>query len=69
MGLTLDSTIGELLSNQKVEAYFVENIPEVTNHPNLEVAKTMPFSTVAQMAADRISSDVVAKLDTFLQTL
>ena len=67
--LTVDSTIGALLANPKVEAFFSENLSEVTNHPNLAAFKGMPFSTIASMPQAGIDPDRVDKLEEFLKTL
>ena len=67
--LTADSTIGALLANPMVEAYFKENLSEVTNHPNLAAVKGMPFSTIASMPQAGIDPDRADALEEFLKTL
>ena len=69
MALTLDNTLGELLDDPKVEAYFNENLQEIMTHPNLAMAKTMPFNTIAAMAGGRISMESIDNLEAFLKTL
>jgi hypothetical protein len=67
--LTIESSIGELLDDPKVYEYMSTNLPVITDHPNLEMAKAMPFNVVATMASDRISMDDVADLEAFLESL
>jgi len=69
MALTVDSTIGDLLDNPKVEAYFKENLSMVTSHPNLAMAKSMSFKMVAMMPQAGISPDKVDALAEYLMSL
>jgi hypothetical protein len=69
MELTVDSLLSDLLDDPQVEEYFEEHLSIVTNHPNLGMAKIMPFSTVVAMTQGGISEDELTKLKEFLETL
>ena len=71
MALTMDSTVAELFDDPKVFAFLEENFPELVNHPNLAMAKAMPFNVVAGMAQSqgRMSGEDCDKIEEFLKTL
>ena len=69
MALTLSSSVGELLDDPRVVEFFKENFEFLLNHPNLEMAKSMPFNMIVSMSQGKISNEDCDKIEAFLNTL
>lgn len=66
---TADSDIGTLLDNPATKAVLVKHMPEIANNPQFEMARSMTLKQIQDMAPDRFSAELLAKIDADLATI
>ena len=62
MAFTGDSTINDILANEKAKAVVEKYIPGFTTHPELAMVKSMSLKAVALFPEANISSDKLAAI-------
>ena len=62
MAFTGDSTINDILANEKAKAVVEKYIPGFTTHPELAMVKNMSLKAVALFPEANISSDKLAAI-------
>ena len=62
MAFTGDSTINDILANEKARAVVEKYIPGFTTHPELAMVKSMSLKAVALFPEANISSDKLAAI-------
>jgi hypothetical protein len=62
MAFTGDSTISDILANEKARAVVEKYIPGFTTHPELAMVKSMSLKAVALFPEANISSDKLAAI-------
>ena len=62
MAFTGDSTINDILANEKAKAVVEKYIPGFTTHPELAMVKGMSLKAVASFPEANISSDKLAAI-------
>jgi len=55
MALTIDSTLGELLADEKGKAVLEKHLPGVTSMPGLDMAKGYSLKAIAPMSQGQIT--------------
>ena len=66
MALTIDSTLGELLGDEKAKAILEKHIPDISSHPQLAMAKGFTLKAIAPMSGGMLTQD---KLDAIAKDL
>ncbi|MBA7709349.1 hypothetical protein ES703_118264 [subsurface metagenome] len=62
MAFTGDSTINDILANEKAKAVVEKYVPGFTTHPELAMVKSMSLKAVALFPEANISSDKLAAI-------
>ena len=62
MAFTGDSTIDDLLANEKAKAVMEKHVPGLSTHPALAMVKSMSLKAVAAFPQANISSDKLAAI-------
>jgi len=62
MAFTGDSTISDILANEKAKAVVEKHIPGFTTHPELAMVMSMSLKGVAMFPEANISSDKLAAI-------
>lgn len=62
MAFTGDSTIDDLLANEKAKAVMEKHFPGLNTHPALAMVKNMSLKAVAAFPQANISSDKLAAI-------
>ncbi len=67
--LTIESTVKELLENEKVKAKVEELIPGVTSNPMVALVKSKPFKDIVDMLYTVTDGTTIEKFIVFLKEL
>ena len=59
MALSIDSTLGDILGDEKGKAVLEKHMPGVSTHPQLAMAKGMTLKQIASMSQGQISQAVL----------
>jgi len=62
MAFTGDSTINDILANEKAKAIVEKHVPGFTSHPQLGMIKSMSLKAVAGIPQANISPDKLAAI-------
>jgi len=62
MAFTGDSTINDILANEKAKAVVEKHVPGFTTHPQLAMVKSMSLKGVALFPEANISPDKLAAI-------
>ena len=62
MALSIDSTIGELLADEKAKAILDSHLPGFSTNPQIEPAKGMSLKAIAPMSQGAITDALVAAI-------
>jgi len=62
MAFTGDSTINDILANEKAKAVVEKHVPGFTTHPQLAMVTSMSLKAVALFPEANISSDKLAAI-------
>ena len=68
-GLTIDSTIGELLADERGKAILNKHIPDLSASPNIEKIKGMTLKVIAPMSDGMITPERLDNLEKDLKKL
>ena len=60
---TADTDIGTLIDNSATKAILVKYMPEMVNSPQIDMARPMTLRQVQTYAPDKITDEVLAKID------
>ena len=60
---TADTSIGTLLDDPAAKAVLDKIMPEFSSNPQIEMARGMTLKQVQQFAPDKLTDDVLAKVD------
>ena len=63
MALSIDSTLGEILADEKGKAVLEKHLPGVTSMPQIEMAKGYSLKTIAPMSQGRITDELLKAID------
>lgn len=67
---TTESTdIGTLLDNPATKAILAKHIPEMMESPQIEMARAMTLKQIQGFAPDKVTEEMLAKIDADLKTL
>ncbi len=64
-----DTDIGTLLDDPAAKAILDKNIPGFTANPQIDMARSMTLKSVQAYAADKLTDEVLAKVDADLAKL
>ena len=59
MALSIDSTLGEILADEKGKAVLEKHLPGVTSHPQIEMAKGYSLKAIAPMSQGQITDETL----------
>ena len=54
MALSIDSTLGDILGDEKAKAVLEKHMPGISTHPQLAMAKGMTLKQIAAMSQGQI---------------
>ena len=60
---TLDTPVEAIVADEKARAVLEANVPGITTHEHYEHFKTMSLKQLSGMAPDRLTPEVLAKLE------
>ena len=63
MAISIDSTIKELLDDEKAKPVLERHVPQLISHPQLSMAKGMTLKQVAPMSQGMLTDDMVKAID------
>lgn len=63
---SLDTPVEAIVADEKAKAVLEANLPGVTTHEHYEMFKTMSLKQIAGMAPDKLTPEVLAKVETDL---
>lgn len=66
---SLDTPVEAIVADEKAKAVLEANLPGITTHEHYEMFKTMSLRQLAGMAPDRLTPEVLAKVDTDLAAM
>lgn len=66
---TAATDIGTLVDNPATKAVLDKVLPGFTDNPQLGMARSMTMRQIQQFAADKLTNEVLAKIDTELAVL
>jgi hypothetical protein len=66
---TTETPIGTLLDDPASKAVIDKHLPELATNPQIDMARPMSLKAVQPYAADKITDEVLAKIDADLATL
>ena len=69
MALTVDSTLGEILADEKGKAVLEKHLPGVASMPGIEMAKGYSLKAIAPMSQGRITDDMLKAIDEDLKAI
>jgi hypothetical protein len=64
VALTIDSTLGELLADEKATAILEKHVPGILSHPQLAMGKGFSLKAIAPMSGGMLTQetlDAIAK--------
>ena len=59
MALSIDSTLGDILADEKGKAVLEKHMPGVSTHPQLAMAKGMTVKAIASMSQGQITQATI----------
>ena len=59
MALSIDSTLGEILADEKGKAVLEKHLPGVTAMPQIEMAKGYSLKAIAPMSQGQITDEML----------
>jgi len=60
---TQSSTIGDLIDNPQTHAILDKHLPGFASNPQIDMAKGMTLRQIQSFAADKLTDEVLAKID------
>ena len=69
MALSIDSTLGDILANEKGKAALEKHMPGISKHPQLAMAKGMSLKMIASMSQGQISKATLDALNADLKKI
>ena len=69
MALSVDSTLGDILADEKAKAVLEKHMPGVSTHPQLAMAKGMTLKQIAGMSQGQISQATIDAINTDLAAI
>lgn len=66
---TAETTIGTLLGNPATKAIIDKYIPGLSDNPSIAMAEGMTLRAIQPMAGDKITDEMLAKVDAELKNL
>ena len=60
---TQATTIGDLIDNPQTHAVLDKHLPSFASNPQIEMASGMTLRQIQSFAADKLTDDVLAKVD------
>ena len=66
---TADTTIGDLLDNPAAKAVLMKHVPALAGNAQIEMARSMTLKQIQPMAGDKITDEMLAKVDAELKNL
>ena len=69
MALSVDSTLGDILSDEKGKAVLEKHMPGIASHPQLAMAKGMTLKQIAGMSQGQISQATIDAINTDLAAI
>jgi hypothetical protein len=69
MALSIESKIGDLLSNPKGKAVLDKNLPGFSTNPQMAMAKGMSLKMVAPMSGGKITPAILKAIDEELKKI
>jgi opacity protein-like surface antigen len=66
---TATTDIGTLLDNPATKAVLDKNLPGFSANPQIDMARSMTLKQVQQFAGDKMTDEVLAKVDADLATI
>ena len=67
--LTLDTPVEAIVADAKGKAVLEANLPGVTTHEHYEMFKTMSLKQIAGMAPDKLTPELLAKVEADLAAI
>ncbi len=62
MAFTGDSTLGDILDDEAAKAVIEKHMPGLSNHPQIDMGRSMTLTAVAGFAEAGISAEVLASI-------
>ena len=62
MAFSGESTVGEIIDNEAAKAVLEKHMPGFSNHPQIDMGRSMTLTAVAGFAEAGISADVLAAI-------
>ena len=62
MALSIDSTIGELLADEKAKAVLEKHLPGISTNAQIDMAKGMSLKAIAPMSQGAITDVIVSAI-------
>ena len=66
---TLDTPVEAIVADEKAKAVLEANLPGITTHEHYEHFKTMSLKQLAGMAPDKLTPELLAKLESGLAAM
>lgn len=66
---SVQSKLGDLLSNDASKAVLEKHLPGISNHPQIAMARGFTLAAVAPLSGGMITAEALQKIDTDLSTL
>ena len=59
MALTIDSTLGELLADEKATAILENHLPGISTNPQVAMGKSFSLKAIAPMSGGMITQEMI----------
>ena len=59
MALTIDSTLGELLADEKATAILEKHMPGISTNPQIAMGKSFSLKAIAPMSGGQITQEML----------
>ncbi|WKB51698.1 hypothetical protein [Eleftheria terrae] len=69
MSYSIQTKLGDLLDNEQTRAILEKNLPGLSGHPQIAMARGFPLATVAQFSGGLITQDMLDAVEGELSQL